>query len=88
MTVVVRELGSKVELLGLLTRRLEVEVMDSPATVTMEDGRPMALAPYWWWAEGKQRGCQEQAGGYAFVCIRALRAACWDQSLLLAGLGD
>ncbi len=36
-------------------------LVDSPATVTMEDGRPAELAPYKWWAEGEQRGCHTTA---------------------------
>ncbi len=59
VTVEARELGVEVEPLGL--RRLEVEVRDSPATATMEDGRPTELAPYRWWAEAEQRGCQTTA---------------------------
>ncbi len=45
----------------------------------MEDGRPAELAPYRWWAEGKQRGCQTiaveeaGAGGRAFVSLQAFR---------------
>ncbi len=39
---------------------------DYPATVTMEGVRSVELAPYRWWAEGEQRGCQmtaEEEGG-------------------------
>ncbi len=43
------------------TQRLEAEARDSPATATMETGRPAELAPYRWWAEGEQRGCQTTA---------------------------
>ncbi len=59
----------EVESLGLRaeaesgSRRLEAEVKDYPATVTMEDGRPVELAPYRWWAEGEQRGCQTDSSG-------------------------
>ncbi len=31
-----------------------MEARDSPATATMEDGRPVELAPYRWRAEGRQ----------------------------------
>ncbi len=48
-------------------------VKDYPATVTMEGGRSVELAPYIWWAEGEQRGCQmtaeEEAGAGGWVGI-------------------
>ncbi len=52
VTVESRELGAEVEPLGLWAkaesgpRRLEVEVRDTPAPATLEDGRPTGLAPY------------------------------------------
>ncbi len=47
-----RELGAEVETLGLWAeaesgpRRLEVEVRNTPAPATLEDGRPTGLALY------------------------------------------
>ncbi len=46
-----RELGAEAE---SGPRRLEGR--DSPASATMENGRTAKFAPYWWWAEGEQRG--------------------------------
>ncbi len=54
----------------------EAETRDSPAKVTMEDGRPAELAPYRWWAEGEQRGCQmtgvEEAGSGGYLWASGL----------------
>ncbi len=36
--------------------RREAKVRDTLTTATLEDGRPVELAPYRWWAEGEQRG--------------------------------
>ncbi len=50
--VEVRELGVKVEPLGLRAKaesgpmRLEVEVRDTPAQAALDDGRPTGLTPY------------------------------------------
>ncbi len=72
VTVEARELGAEVEPLGLRAE-LELEVRDTRTTVTLEDGSPMELAPYGWWAEGEQRGCQttavEEAGAGGWVGI-------------------
>ncbi len=62
-----RELGAMVEPLGQRaeaesgTQRLEAETRDPPATMPMETGRPAAIPPHRWWAEGEQRGCQDAA---------------------------
>ncbi len=77
MTVEARELGAKVEPLGLRAeaesgpRKLEVEVRDTPAPATLEDGRPTGLAPYRWGAEGERGGCQMTAVEEAGVGGRA-----------------
>ncbi len=38
-----------------------METRDPPATMPMETGRPAAIPPHRWWAEGELRGCQETA---------------------------
>ncbi len=44
-----------------MVQRLEAETRDPPATTPMETGRPTAIPPHRWWAEGEQRGCKETA---------------------------
>ncbi len=62
-----RELGAMVELLSRRaeaesrTQRLEVKTRDPPAATLMETGRPSAIPPHRWLAEGEQRGCQAAA---------------------------
>ncbi len=57
-----RELGAMVEPQGLRTeaesgiQRPEVETRDPPAMTPMETGRPAAIPPHRWRAEGEQRG--------------------------------
>ncbi len=36
-----------------MTQRLEVETRDPPAMTPMETGRPAAIPPHKWWAEGR-----------------------------------
>ncbi len=39
----------------------EARGRDKGSTTPMETGRPAAIPPHRWWAEGEQRGCQEVA---------------------------